>query len=111
MKSESLSQPQPTPEKVDRESYGALIQKLFNGPVHGSGYAPFTPEERTKVEVFLSIIGSRLDDPVLEHLKGETLLDLREYVQAEPFSDKRRAVAQIIQDAYKVASKEYYKEA
>lgn len=47
----------------------------------GSGIKYLAPRERAEVDALLSRVGISVDDPVLEHVSGETLRDLEDYAR------------------------------
>ncbi len=97
------------PQEKPKESSEAsgrgidLIRKLMSEePVHGLGYERFTAAQRNDVESLFSIAGTTLTDP-LDHLLGETAMDIRDYVSAKPGSPERANLKARIIEAIGVA--------
>ncbi len=89
---------------------GSLIKRLAEGPVHGSGLLQYTLQQKLDLEALLSSVGSSVDDPMLELVHGETVLDIQEYLNATPHSEERKAAHNRIKMALTEASHSFYKE-
>ncbi len=91
-------QPKPLPK---------LDDLLSETPVHGIGYERFTPEEKTDLDALFSNAGTRFDDPALEHLKGEALMDMMDYVRSPAHSPARTEAAARIKAALAQTQRDY----
>jgi hypothetical protein len=100
----------PKEEKQVREPMGSLIEKLSEGPVHGSGLSAYTPEQRVELEALLSSAGSSLDDLIVKTLTGETLIDIQSFLNSANGSSEQLKARDAIKTAIKVATEKYYKE-
>ncbi|CAN5706257.1 hypothetical protein BH11PAT2_BH11PAT2_06080 [soil metagenome] len=102
-----LSQPQ----SAEKRNVPSFNQMMSSDSVHGLGYEPLTENERSDVSALLSTAGSSMDDPILQNLFGEDLMNLREYAQARPGSPERAAKAQLVKTAIERVRTGYYKQA
>lgn len=97
--------PQEKPKESSEVSGDAikLVRNLISEePVHGLGYERFTPAQRNDVESLFSIAGTTVAEP-LDHLLGETAMDIRDYVSAKPGSQERANLKERIIEAIGVA--------
>ena len=88
-----------------------LEDMLSKTPVQGLGYERFTDSERTDIDALLSTAGSNFDDPLLQSLRGETLLDLMKYARSASGTPERAQAAAAVKSAIEETRTEYYKEA